>query len=128
MLAKKRLHIQPANRGLSVQLSRAEALQRENGNLRRGLSEAQQSLVKQVPLAFDHTEGAALEEDDPLEAVDCMLQLSDHASLALVAFEVCLCFSMLQCNNDKNALTKKAPTHYLQSSSTYYYSSSVCKT
>ena len=72
-----------------MQLTRAEALQRENGNLRRGLSEAQQSLVKQVPLAFDHTEGAALEEDDPLEAVDCMLQLSDHASLALVAFEVC---------------------------------------
>lgn len=71
-----------------MQLSTAEALQRENGNLRRELSEAQQSLIKQVPLACDHTEGAALEVDDPLEAVDCMLQLSDHASLALVAFEV----------------------------------------
>lgn len=57
-------------------------------NLRNMLTEARQSLERQTAGAFDDLGGAELEGGGSLAVADCMLQLSDHASLALAAYQV----------------------------------------
>ena len=73
---------------LFLRLSQKRLLQEENEILRNLLTDARQSLERQMAGAFEDLGGAELEGGGSLAVADCMLQLSDHASLTLAAYQV----------------------------------------